>query len=720
MILYRVLILFFYLMCADFLNAQIINDKIILLDNDFYRITISQDLSFNIEYVDSDKERKILAYSNSLSKILFGDESELSKFFISESSSNKEGTVYGNSTVFNLKYTESGNVLSYNLKLIVPDSYNDVVIVYPQLKNKSSENLHLSKIIACDLNTNAKYLGEKNSFDFWSFQPESSPERANWIKPLTQDFYQKNFQGMNAPDYGGGIPIVDLWTKKQGIAIASLSTKPEFISLPVQVSDNEVNFGIENSTNVILKPGEVYSIQPFAIMLHKGDYFNAIRTYSQLLQAEGIRFSKSPDNTLETEWCAWGYERNFNVGQILSSLDDVVSLGIKWVTIDDGWQAADGDWEISKEKFKEGEKDFIALIDSIHSRGLKVRLWWVPLTANDSSYNSVYFPERMNEFGMKVQSKLALEHPDWFILNENGERYQVSWWNSFQLCPAVKEVREYFKTFVQKSISEWNVDGFKIDGQNINLVPPCYNPAHKHNSPYESSEATPLFFKTIYETAKSIKPDFLIQICPCGTNYSVFNLPFVDQVVASDPLNSEQVRIKGKTFKALFGNNIAYSGDHVELTNRKWDENQNRFVVYKDEDFASTIGIGGVPSTKFTNPSVAQSDSSLMLTSVKKNIWKKWLKLYDEIRLSEGEYLNLYDIAFDKPETHLIIKDNALYYSLFANDFDGLFEFRGLESDTQYEIKDIVNGKVLGRVNKTNPTLKLKFKEYLILQGRPI
>lgn len=716
----RAFILFFYLIGTELLNAQFLDNKIVLLENDFYRITISKDLSLEIEYTDSDQTRKILAYSNSLSKILVDDEFELSKFFISESSINKEETVYGNSTVIQLKCNESNHDLSYNLKIIVPDYFNDVLIVYPQLKNKSSENLHLSKIIACDLNTNAKYLGERNTFDFWSFQPESSPERANWIKPLTQDFYQKNFQGLNAPDYGGGIPIVDLWTKKQGIAIASLSTKPEFISLPVQVSDNEVNLRVENSTDITLKPNEVYFVQPFAILLHKGDYFNAIRTYSQLLQAEGIRFSKSPDNILESEWCAWGYERNFNVRQILSSLDDVVSLGIKWVTIDDGWQSADGDWEISKEKFKEGEKDFIALIDSIHSRRLKVRLWWVPLTANDSSYNSVHFPERMNEFGMKVQSKLALEHPDWFILNENGERYQVSWWNSFQLCPAMNEVREYFKSFVQKAISEWNVDGFKIDGQNINLVPPCHNPAHKHNSPYESSEATPLFFKTIYETAKSIKPDFLIQICPCGTNYSVYNLPFVDQVVASDPLNSEQVRIKGKTFKAIFGNDIAYSGDHVELTNRKWDENQNRFVVYKDEDFASTIGIGGVPSTKFTNPFVAQSDSSLILTSEKKNIWKKWLKLYDEIRLSEGEYLNLYDIAFDKPETHLIKKDNVLYYSLFADNFDGLFEFRGLNSDKQYEIKNIVNGKVLGWVNKTNPKLKLRFKEYLILQGRPI
>jgi len=72
----------------------------------------------------------------------------------------------------------------------------------------------------------------------------------------------------------------------------------------------------------------------------------------------------------------------------------------------------------------------------------------------------------------------------------------------------------------------------------------------------------------------------------------------------------------------LFGNKISYSGDHVELTNRKWNEQTGKFDVYKDEDFVSTIGIGGVPSTKFTVPNLMQSDSSLMLTDNKKNYWK--------------------------------------------------------------------------------------------------
>jgi alpha-galactosidase len=49
------------------------------------------------------------------------------------------------------------------------------------------------------------------------------------------------------------------------------------------------------------------------------------------------------------------------------------------------------------------------------------------------------------------------------------------------------------------------------------------------------------------------------------------------------------VRTKGKSLKALHCDSTAYFGDHVELR----DEHQ---------DFASTVGIGGVVGTQFTWP----------------------------------------------------------------------------------------------------------------------
>jgi alpha-galactosidase len=102
-------------------------------------------------------------------------------------------------------------------------------------------------------------------------------------------------------------------------------------------------------------------------------------------------------------------------------------------------------------------------------------------------------------------------------------------------------------------------------------------------------EALPKFFKMIYDTARSIKPDALVEFCPCGTSYSFFTLPYQNMAVASDPHDSWQIRTKGKTLKALMGDRIAYFGDHVELS----DERQ---------DFASSVGIGAVVGTEFTWP----------------------------------------------------------------------------------------------------------------------
>ncbi len=713
-------VLFFCCVSSSCSIAQSGVNEITLLKNNEYQINLGNDLSISIKNLIEKDVYKQLAYSNAMSYVSTGIESKVSKFLIFDKAEMKELNEYGNSNVFHFKCYDENRILTNDITITAPENFQNTLIFQYKLKNNSNKDLSISKVIYCNLNSDAKNFGAKKQYEFWSFQPESTPERAEWIKPVTDNDYHRNFQGMNAPDYGGGIPLIDLWTKNQGIAISSLSLQPEFINFPLQTVSNGVRFGIEDSIGFVLKPNEELSTIPFAIILHKGDFFNALRIYSDLLQLKGIKFNNSQKNSLEPEWCAWGYGRNFNKEQILKSLDEVVSLGLKWVTIDDGWQSADGDWNVNQEKFKGGQREFKSLVDSIHSKGLKARLWWVPLTANDSAYNALKYPERLNEFGMTIQSNLAKEHPDWFILDKQGKRYQVSWWNSFQLCPALTEVREYYKTFIKRAISEWGFDGFKIDGQNLNLVPACYNPAHHHSSPYDAPKATPLFLKDIYETAKNIKPDFLIQICPCGTNYNVYNLPYVDQVVASDPLNSDQVRIKGKTFKALFGNKLAYSGDHVELSNRKWDDKTGKFVVYQDEDFLSTIGIGGVPSTKFTNQNISQSDTSLMLTEEKKNAWKRWVDLYNDIRLSEGEYINLYDIAFDKPETHLIKKGNDLYYSLFdESNFTGLFNFRGLEPNVNYEVNDIVIGKKLGTINCKNNTIEVSFNSSTILKVNP-
>ena len=54
---------------------------------------------------------------------------------------------------------------------------------------------------------------------FWSYQSGSYEKRPNWIVPLKAGFHQQNYLGMNASDYGGGTPIIDVWRKDVGLAV---------------------------------------------------------------------------------------------------------------------------------------------------------------------------------------------------------------------------------------------------------------------------------------------------------------------------------------------------------------------------------------------------------------------------------------------------------------------------------------------------------------------
>src|SRR5277367_2649045 len=57
---------------------------------------------------------------------------------------------------------------------------------------------------------------------FWSYQSGSYEKRPNWVVPLRPGFYQKNYLGMNASDYGGGTPVIDVWRKDVGLAVGHI------------------------------------------------------------------------------------------------------------------------------------------------------------------------------------------------------------------------------------------------------------------------------------------------------------------------------------------------------------------------------------------------------------------------------------------------------------------------------------------------------------------
>jgi alpha-galactosidase len=529
------------------------------------------------------------------------------------------------------------------------------------------------------------------SAPLWSYQPGSYGWDNNWVLPLESPYARENFLGMTAEDYGGGTPVVDIWRSDCGVAVGHVEMVPKFVSMPVSMmSSREATLGVSYKKSVTLKPGASVATFRTFVEVHNGDYFNGLVPYRQFMEHQGIAFRDVPDEAYGGEWCGWGFEADFTMEQMYNILPKVKDLGLEWVVMDFGWYDNLGDFQLPKWRFPNGEADIKKYVETVHSYGLKVQLWWMPL-------------------GAELKSGIMSNHRDYLLLNEDGSlRYMPAFFRSFFLCPASHDVMEFSRQQVIRFM-QWGFDGLKIDGNHQNCMPPCYNPAHKHARPEESLEGLPAFFKMVYETALSINPKAKIQICPCGTNQSFYILPYMNETVASDPHSSYQLRVKGKTIKALTGTKSVFYGDHVEHTDDKCD-------------FASTVGVGGVIGSKFVYPPgsyMNKETGDVSLTPAKEAEWRKWVNITKANPTAKGIYRGeLYDIGFDRPETHAIQSGGTMYYAMFAPSYDGLVEFRGLEKK-EYRIVDYEHNVELGTVRGPAAKLEVKFDTHLLVKAEP-
>jgi len=524
---------------------------------------------------------------------------------------------------------------------------------------------------------------------FWSYQSASYESRPDWLLPVKPGYARGNFLGMNASDYGGGTPVLDVWRRDFGIAIGHLELSPKLVALPLRRHGRgEAELALKVERRFELAPGASFETVRSFVSVHRGDHFATLRAYSALMQRQGVKIAPSPADAFEPIWCAWGYGRDFTPQQIFDSLPVVKRLGFRWAVVDDGWQVAEGDWRPNPAKFPAGDADMKALVERIHAAGLKAQLWWTPLAVDPGS-------------------RTDLAHHDWLLRNADGSPQKITWWDSLYLCPAYGPVQQDAAEFVRKALGEWGFDGIKVDGQHLNAAPPCFNKSHHHATPEEAAEAVPLFFKAVWDAAQDVRPGALVEICPCGTGYSFFTMPYLNMTVAADPESSWQVRLKGKTIKALLGDRVAYFGDHVEMSEG-------------GTDFASTFGVGGVIGTNFAWPGApGKKDPKLLLTPEREALWGQWTSLYQQLRLVDGEYLGtVYDVGFDRPEAHLIAKGEGRYYAFYARSFSGTLELRGLEP-RRYRVRDYVHGRDLGEVTGPVGRLDARFSHSLLLEARP-
>lgn len=680
---------------SDGAVAKIENGNIIVKFNDMMH-----------SKVISKKAEVPLMYHFQPSEYISINGADIKKFKIIKHSFDHFTDSLGMGTKLVLVGNSANEKYSIQKRLVVKayDEFPDLVITQASYTNIGDKSFKINKWVNNSYQIASQFPKDTSKIAFWSYQSGTYPTRNDWVRPVKDGFSQENYMGMNSSDYGGGTPVVDIWRRDVGVAIGHISTVPQLVSLPVNAPDisEGVHVAVEYDYSNISKqkmPHEIHSGQTLStlktfVTVHTGDFFQALSEYSDLMKARGMSFPKWPAGSYQPVWCAWGYGRGMNLQQVLNTLPTVKKLGFEWVVLDDGWQKAEGNWTPNSKFHEISMKEFV---QKIHDAGMKAKLWWAPMSADSGS-------------------KVFEKHPEWLIINKKGDLQHITWWDSYYLNPADPEVIAHTKKLVNKFINEWGFDGLKIDGQFLNQVPPDYSPFGNLKYPEESVEELPGYFNMIYQTATKLNKNAVVEICPCGAAVSYHIMTAMNQPVASDPKDSWQVRHRGKVYKALMGPRVPYYGDHVELSNN-------------GIDFASTIGIGGVPGSKFTIQQEAPKGSygyKYRLTPSKKKRFKKWLSIYEKHMLSKGKYLGqLYDIGFGRPGAHTIRKDGNMYYAFYTKKkygttYSGTIHLKGLKKGVKYRVIDYENDKNYGVVKGPEASFKVDFKRNLLLKAIPV
>ncbi len=132
---------------------------------------------------------------------------------------------------------------------------------------------------------------------------------------------------------------------------------------------------------------------------------------------------------------------------------DLEGLPFDVIQIDDGWQIGLGEWEANK-KFPSG---MAAIADKIHATGRKAGIWLAP-------------------FVVPRKSKLAFQHPDWLLRNENGLSVfaGVGWSGDLlALDSSHPEVLEWIAKTIDKMLT-WRFDYLKLDFLYAAAMPGVY------------------------------------------------------------------------------------------------------------------------------------------------------------------------------------------------------------------------------------------------------
>ncbi len=149
----------------------------------------------------------------------------------------------------------SGDGVEKTVEAILYQRHPGIALVRVSYRNTASGILSFGSWTNGDLRLLAS---GRRTPEFWCYSGATYEDRRDWVQPVEPGFAQDNFLGMEASDYGGGTPIVDVWRRDGGLAVGHAENTPKRVSLPVQGERGTVRVAVCGREKRNLKPGEIF------------------------------------------------------------------------------------------------------------------------------------------------------------------------------------------------------------------------------------------------------------------------------------------------------------------------------------------------------------------------------------------------------------------------------------------------------------------------------
>ena len=204
----------------------------------------------------------------------------------------------------------------------------------------------------------------------------------------------------------------------------------------------------------------------------------------------GMTPMQVPDGAREPLYSFWySYHQEVNEADVEAECRRAKDLGFSLCIVDDGWQTEVntggypycGDWLPAPGKFP----DMAAHVRRVHDVGMKYILWYsVPLIG----YRSAHY-ERFKTMLLRDEPGLSAGILD----------------------PRYRETRAFLVQTLQKALTEWKLDGFKLDFIDSWRESSSNAPYNERMEIPALQDAVDVCMREIEQTLTRIKPDILVE-----------------------------------------------------------------------------------------------------------------------------------------------------------------------------------------------------------------